>query len=313
MGEGQSKPRDALSDKPSVAAGNIKQEEYTSLRQRCAPRGLHIDHDAKVHNAPSRPAAAPMPVQQTQPMAAYAPQGQATSVSLPMGGMLPRSDSRVRIATGAMPRSNSMVRLPGSALPRSNSMVRIGAVIPRSDSMVRMSNGAPITAGSAVIPTGAVPSMVPAAMQRCSSMVRTSAQHEAMFAPTAPGGYPAVAPPAMNVMPTMQRGQVVYQMQQVPTQAMPTLQRSSSMVRTSGAADVASLKVSMPMASPLREINMPQAPVAGGGGYYVPFKSHAPMQAGENRYPVYLPQEPKVIPGSPYLASARIPLGSARR
>jgi len=84
------------------------------------------------------------------------------------------------------------------------------------------------------------------------------------------------------------------------------------MVRTSGAADVASLKVSMPMASPLREINAPQVQVAGGGGYYVPFKSHATMQPGENRYPVYLSQEPMVSPASPYLASARIPLGSAR-
>lgn len=102
--------------------------------------------------------------------------------------------------------------------------------VPRCDSMVRTSG--PINA----------PSMVPGALQRSSSMVRTSAQQEAMLNAL------ASVPGPMQRSPSMVRTSAQHEVLLVPPMAPGPLQRSSSMVRTSMQQDtLVAQSLTMPM------------------------------------------------------------------
>jgi len=258
MGEGQSKPTRsqqsrAVSTKTSVATGDIKSEDLTSLRDRCAPKALRSSDgynlQAEAPVAVAAPAAAKPANQQlaqqaratntagggfygmpAAPFIAGPPPG---SASIALGALQPPQVPQTPALFGqelyqSLTRGDPLMRtvphstpvLGQGAFPRSDSMIRTmtmpqGTNFQRSSSMVRAQGAFPRSDSLVLAPQqGAFP--------RSDSLIRASQQ-----AGQIPVGIPMQR--SSSMVRTSAQQQQVLQPQPTPVPSN-GLQRTSSML-----------------------------------------------------------------------------------
>jgi hypothetical protein len=215
MGEANSKRAPANSSAPSMAAGDMKPDDYNSLQRRCAPKGLQIDHIPKLQA--SSPVAAPPAEQPGRP------KPQLSHVATNSGALaaapLAQSPQPMQRYAGSAKLSQ------GYALPRSDSMTLIGAPPPAGAFLSPRPTTQP--QGMQRSPSHYLTSPQPAAiaqMQRSPSMIRTARQQDMLLATNVP---------AFQRSPSMIRTSQEQERVAMQAAVAGQLQRSNSMVRIS--------------------------------------------------------------------------------